>query len=141
VARTHAKDANFSFNSVAIEDEVNTIQLTFDVNEGDATAFADAYQVPIAGKSSAVTEIQGTVDPAVSQGVDTLFDARIDGVKTTVYDLTGSGPNTDDPEYTSTASGLTGALFSSLRITYNVGDAARYVATLQHSGPLTRAVS
>ena len=141
MARTHAKDANFSFDTVAIEDELNSITITFDVNEADATAFADVYQVPVAGKKSTQLEIQGTVDPAVSQGVDTLFDARLGGVKTTVFDPTGSGPGSNDPEYTCTASGLTGSLLAQLRINYPVGDAARYSATLQNSGSTLRATS
>jgi len=141
VARTHAKDANYSFDSVAIEDELNTITQTIDVNEADATAFGDTYQVPVAGKASVQTELQGTLDPAISQGINTLFDARLGGVKSTVYDLTGSGPGANDPEYQCTASGLTGALIAQIRVTYALGDAARYSATIQHSGSTTRATS
>ena len=141
MARTHGKDVNFSYNAVAIEDELNQVTVTFDVNEADATAFADVYQVPIAGKVSVKLEIEGTVDPAASQGVDTLFDGISNGVKSTVFDPTGSGPGASDPEYQCTASGLTGTLVEQLRITYAVGDAARYAATLQNSGSTTRATS
>ena len=43
-ARSHGKDADFSFNGVALEDELNQISLSFDVPTADITAFADAYQ-------------------------------------------------------------------------------------------------
>ena len=115
--------------------------MTFDVPEADATAFADTYQVPIAGKISASIEIQGTVDPAATQGVDTLFDARLDGVKTTSFQPTGQAAASGQPNYNCTASGLTGTLFQSLRIVYAVGDAARYTAVLQNSGSTVRATS
>ncbi|MAH47033.1 hypothetical protein CMI37_14495 [Candidatus Pacearchaeota archaeon] len=141
MARTHAKDANYSFNSVALETELNNIVMTADVTEADATAFADTYQVPVAGKKSVAYELQGTVDPAASKAVDTIFDARLGGVKTSVYDLTGSGPGANDPEYTCTASGLTGSLVAQLRVTYAIGDAARFAATIQNSGATTRATA
>ena len=141
MARTHGKDTNFSFGGVSIEDELNTVTMTADVPEADATAFVDAWQVPIAGKPTVSLEIQGTVDPAASQGVNTLFDAIGGGVVSTVFDLTGSGPDTNDPEYQCSASGLTGSLVSSLRINFAVGDAARYQATIQNSGLTSRAVA
>ncbi len=141
MARTHGKDVNFTYNSVAIEDELNTVTLTMDVNEADATAFADTYAVPLAGKKSGVFELQGTVDPAVSQGVDTLFDARLDGAKSATFAPTGGSVGANDPHFTTTASGLTGSLFQSLRIVYNVGDVARYTAILQNSGETVRAVA
>ena len=141
MARVFGGDANFSFNAIAIEGELNSIGISFDVGSVDITAFADTWQVPLAGKKSTQIEIAGTVDPVNSAGVDTLFDAIQGGPLSTVFDPTGSGPGANNPEYLCTASGLTGTLVAGLRINYAVADAARYSATLQNSGSTTRAVA
>ena len=44
MARTHGKDADFSFDGVAIEDELSSVSLNFTVPEADITAFGDSYQ-------------------------------------------------------------------------------------------------
>jgi len=112
-----------------------------EVPEAEITSFNDAWQNFLAGKKNVVTEIAGAYDPAAAQGDKTIFDAIGGGVVTTVFDLTGSGPGTNDPEYTCTASGLTGVLVRSYRLNFPVGDKAGYQATLQHSGSTTRATA
>ena len=144
MARTHGKDSNFSFNGVAIEDELNTITMNATVAEGDITAFGDAYQNFLAGKKNITFDISGALDADfASDGDATIFDhiTLTSGPKTLVYDPDGAGPDTNSPEYTCTSSGLTGALCSSYTITLPVGDAASYTATFQCSGSTTRAVS
>jgi len=141
VARTHGKDLNFSFNAVAIEDELDTATINFAVAEADITAFADIYQNFLAGKKNVTIDIGGSLDPAASQGVNTLFDAVGGGVVATVLDPTGSGPDTNDPEYQCAASAPTGSLVASLSISFPVGDKASYSASIQNSGATTRVVS
>tara|TARA_Y100000310_G_scaffold71153_2_gene66990 strand:+ start:24 stop:449 length:426 start_codon:yes stop_codon:yes gene_type:complete len=141
MARTHGKNANFSFNAVAIEDELNEIVQTAEVPEADITSFNDAWQNFLAGKKGVVTEISGAYDPAASQGDKTIFDAIGGGPVSTVFDPTGSGPDSNDPEYQCTASGLTGVLVRRYSLNFPVGDKAGYRATLQHSGSTTRATA
>ena len=144
MARTHGKDSNFSFNSVAIEDELNSITMNATVAEGDVTAFGDTYQNFLAGKKNVTFDITGSLDADfASDGDATIFDhiALTSGPKTLVYDPDGAGPDTNSPEYTCTSSGLTGALVSSYVISLPVGDAATYTASFQCSGATTRAVS
>ena len=141
MARVHGKDANFSYNAVAIEGELNSIQINFDVPEADITSFNDAWQNFIAGKKSTKTEIAGTLNMAAGGGDVTLFEGFGAGPKSTVFDPTGSGPGANDPEYQCTASGLTGVLVESYSISLPVGGAATYRATLQHSGSTTRATA
>ena len=141
MARTHGKDVNYSFNAIAIEDELDEVRMRFDVPEADITAFADAWQNFLAGKPNVSAELRGTLDMAASQGIKTLFAAMGSGPVTTVFDLTGSGPDTGKPEYTCTASGLTGSLVDSLRISLPVNDAGRYEARIINSGDTTRAVA
>ena len=143
MARTHGKDSNFSFNGVAIEDELNSITMNATVAEADLTAFGDAYQNFVAGKKSVTFDIAGSLDIAATQGDATIFDhlTLTSGPKTLVFDPDGAGPDTNSPEYTCTSSGLTGAICSSYSISLPVGGAATYSATFQCSGSTTRAVS
>ena len=143
MARTHGKDSNFSFNGVAIEDELNSVTMNATVAESDVTAFSDVYQNFLAGKKGVSFDISGSLDMAASQGDATIFDhlTLTSGPKTLVFDPDGAGPDTNSPEYTCTSSGLTGANSSSYTINLPVGGAATYSATFQCSGSTTRAVS
>ena len=143
MARTHGKDSNFSFNSVSIEDELNSISMSASVAESEVTSFADTYQNFLAGKKNVTFDIAGSLDMAASQGDATIFDHlhTISGPKTLVFDPDGAGPDTNSPEYTCTSSGLTGALVTSYSITLPVGGAATYSASFQCSGSTTRATS
>jgi hypothetical protein len=143
MARTHGKDSNFSFNSVAIEDELNSVTMNASVAESDVTSFADVYQNFIAGKKNITFDVSGTLDMAATQGDATIFDhiTLTSGPKTLVFDPDGAGPDTNSPEYTCTSSGLTGALVTSYSISLPVGGAATYSASFQCSGATTRAVS
>ena len=143
MARTHGKDSNFSFNSVSIEDELNSITMNATVGESDVTSFSDVYQNFLAGKKDISFDISGSLDMAASQGDATIFDhiPWSSGPKTLVFDPDGAGPDTNSPEYTCTSSGLTGALVTSYSISLPVGGAATYSASFQCSGATTRAVS
>ena len=143
MARTHGKDSNFSFNSVSIEDELNSISMSASVAESEVTSFADTYQNFLAGKKNVTFDIAGSLDMAASQGDATIFDHlhTICGPKTLVFDPDGAGPDTNSPEYTCTSSGLTGALVTSYSISLPVGGAATYSASFQCSGSTTRATS
>ena len=144
MARTHGKDSNFSFNSVAIEDELSSITMSATVAESDVTSFNDTYQNFLAGKKDVSFDVSGALDADfASDGDATIFDhiALTSGPKTLIFDPDGAGPDTDSPEYTCTSSGLTGAMVSSYTINLPVGDAATYTATFQCSGSTTRAVS
>ena len=143
MARTHGKDSNFSFNGVAIEDELSSITMNATVAEAEVTAFSDVYGNFLAGKKSVTVDVAGSLDMAASQGDATIFDhiTLTSGPKTLVYDPDGAGPDTNSPEYTCTSSGLTGAICSSYTVNLPVGGAATYAATFQCSGSTTRAVS
>ena len=73
MARTHGKDADFSFDSVAIEDELNSVTLNFTVPEAEITAFSDSWQNFLAGKPTATLDVSGFADLASSQGDATIF--------------------------------------------------------------------
>ena len=141
MARIHGKDANFSYNAVALEGALTRIVMTADVPEAPITAFAGAWQVFLAGKKNVKTELEGLFDPA-SGAIDAILFAGIGaGVKSTVFDPTGSGPGANNPTYNCTASGLTGALVASYHISLPVTGPATIAAVLQHSGSTSRAVA
>ena len=73
MARTHGKDSDFSFDSVALEDELSSVTLTFTVPETEITAFSDGWQNFLAGKPTATVSASGFWDPASSQGDATIF--------------------------------------------------------------------
>ena len=75
MARVHGKDADFVFNAVAIEDELNRAALNFTVPEAEITAFTDAYGNFLAGKPALTIDADGSWDPAAAQGDATIFAA------------------------------------------------------------------
>jgi len=141
MGRTHGKNADFSFNAVAIEGELESIAQNITVPEAEITSFADAYQNFVAGKKSTTYELAGMVNMAAAGADVTLFGQIGAGGVSTIFDPTGSGPAANAPEYQCTASGLTGTLVRSYRISLLVGGKAAISATLQVSGLISRAVA
>lgn len=122
MARAHGKDADFVFNAVALEDELNSASLRFTVPPADITAFADVYGNALAGKPVATLEIAGSADLAAAQGDATLF-AALGGVAVT-WDFEPDG-----------TIGYNGYAFpTSYEITSAVNAAISYRASLQHNG-------
>ena len=141
MARTHGKDVDFSLDGQAIEADLDSLSIAFDVGEADTTAFTDTWQTFLAGKKSTTVSIGGTYNTASNLADEQVFEAIGNGVVTMLADITGSGPATNDPVYTCTASGLTGALVTSYSVSLPVGDKATLSASLQMSGSTTRVVA
>lgn len=141
MSRVHGKDAKYSFNAVDLDDELNTITQQATVPSAEITSFDDLWGNHLAGKKNITTDIAGSLDLASGEGHNAIFDALGGGPVSTVFDLTGNGPNTNDPEYQCTASGLSGVLVSSYSMSLGVGQPGTYAATMQHSGLTTRAVA
>jgi len=124
MARIHGKDSDLVFNSVALEDELNTITLNFEVPEADITAFADAWQNFLAGKPTATLDIGGSWDGAASQGDATIF-AALGGAAVTWDFEPGGG----------TTLGYNGYAFpTSYSITSGVNGPVTYAASMRHNG-------
>jgi predicted secreted protein len=122
MARTHGKDADFSFDSVALEDELNQATLNFEVPEAAITSFGDAWQNFIAGKPTATLDIQGSLDPASSQGDVTIFGEL--GLEGEEYDF--------EPDGTTGYNGF--AIITRYSITAGVDQAISYTASFRHNG-------
>ena len=114
--------ANFVFNGVDLEVELNTVTVNFDVPSADITAFTDVYQNVVAGKPSAKLDMAGSWNPTAAEGDATIF-AALGGVGRT-WDLDLDGTN-----------GYNGyAIVNSYSITASVTDAVKYTCSMQHNG-------
>lgn len=122
MARAHGKDADFVFNSVALEDELNQITANFSVPEADITSFADAWQNFLAGKPTVTLEMQGAADLAAAQGDATIF-AALGGVGLT-WDF--------EPDGTTGYNGY--AIITSYQLTARVDGPITYSASMRHNG-------
>ena len=135
MARQSGKSADFSFNSVAIEDELTSIVQTTDVNIIEVTAFGDSAGTFTEGLPTSNYSISGFFDPSASQGDATIFTRIGSGSATASFETTGSTAGSNTPVYSGSA------FVSSYSITSDVGGATTYTADLQVSGALARAVS
>lgn len=122
MARTHGKDADVSFDTVAIEDELNSVSLNFEVPEADITAFGDAWQNFLAGKPTLTIDVAGSWDPAASQGDATIFGEL--GLEGEEYDV--------EPDGTTGYNGY--AIVTSYQIVAQVNAGISYSATFRHNG-------
>ena len=122
MARVHGKDADFSFDSVAIEDELNTATINFQVPEAEITSFSDAWQNFLAGKPTATLEGGGSWDPAASQGDATIFGEL--GLEAEEYDFEPDG-----------STGYNGfGIVTSYSITASINAPVSYTFGLRHNG-------
>jgi predicted secreted protein len=122
MARTHGKSVDFAYAGVAIEDELNAATITFDVPEAEITAFSDAYQNFLAGKPTATLSVDGSWDPAGSQGDVTIFG-----------DLGGAAQTWDfEPDGSTGYNGY--ANITSYSVTASVNSAITYSLALRHNG-------
>lgn len=122
MARTHGKDADFSFDSVALEDELNTVTLNFAVPEAEITAFADAWGNFLAGKPTATISVGGSLDPAGGAGDVTIFGEL--GLEAEEWDF--------EPDGTTGYNGF--AIVTAYSITSSVNAAISYTADFRHNG-------
>ena len=122
MARGGVGAADFAFDSVTLEAEVNTVTLNFDVPTGDITSFSDAYQNVVAGKPAATIDIAGSWNGAAGAGDVTIFGELGSAAK--AWDFEPAG-----------ATGYDGyAVVTSYSITASVTDAVKYTASFQHNG-------
>jgi len=125
LARAHGKDANFSFDSVAIEDEVNTVTANFTAPEAEITSFSDAWQNFLAGKPTLTLDASGFADMAGGQGDVTIFGEL--GLEAEEYDFEPDGTTGYDGFAIVTSYSLTAAVDApvtySLSLRHNAGGA------------------
>ena len=122
MARAHGKNADFVFNAVALEDELSSVSLNFEVPEAEITAFADAWGNFLAGKPTATMDVSGYADMAASQGDVTIFNAL--GGAALTWDF--------EPDGTTGYNGY--ANVTSYSIQSSVSGPITYSASFRHNG-------
>ena len=136
MAKQPAKNINFSFNSVALEDELSSIEQQVTQETPPVTAISDAGPRRVVGNYDYRYALEGFFDGAASQG-DATLAAQIGGSgAASAFDPTGASAGPDDPNYDSTS-----VLLSSYTIRGQVGGPITYSAELVGNAALSRAVS
>ncbi len=115
-------DTDFAYAGVALEDELNSADLNFEVPTPDITSFSDAWQNRLAGKPSLQVQGSGFWDPASSQGDATIFG-----------DLGGAGQTFDvEPDG---ATGYNGyAVLERYSVHARVNEPVTYDVSMLHNG-------
>lgn len=137
MARIHGEAANFTLNSVAIEDELNSIDHEVHRNIGEVTAFADVAETFVGGKYGWSQEIAGSADFAAAQGDATIFGLVASAAVPVLYDPVGGGTAGDvnNPVYGGNV------LLENYKISSKVNAPVTYSASLRGTGTLARDVT
>ncbi len=135
MARIHGEAANYTLNSIAIEDELNSIEQTIEQDVAEVTSFNDVAKEFVQGKYGWTHELGGSVDFAAAQSDATIF-AMVGAVEKAVgFDPTGVTAASDDPNYD-------GNVFLTRHsISAQVGAGQSFRATLVGNGALARTVA
>jgi len=134
MARIAGKLANFSFDGPAMEDELNSIEMSVDINLPDVTCFGDLAETFVEGIPTSSFAVSGFWDPAAGGADITIMTQIGSGAAAIVFQPTGESAGADDPNYTGV--GIT----KSYRIRAEVGGPVTYDASFQVSGALSRGV-
>ncbi len=119
-------DVDFAYAGVAIEDEINSAEMSFSVPEAEITSFGDTWQNFLAGKPTATLAVEGSADLAASQGDVTIFGDL--GGPAQTYDFEPDGATGYDGFGIITSYTIRGAINApitySLALRHNGGSAA-----------------
>lgn len=135
MAKIAAKVSNFTLNSVAIEDELNSIDLKVDQETVMVNGFSSAGPERVVGNYDWTESISGSFDGAASQGDATIFGMLGSAGVAAAFDPTGNSAAANDPNYDGTV------VLKSYSISSKVGAAVTYSAELEGNSALTRAVA
>ncbi len=134
MSRIPGINANFSWDGLDIEDELNSIAMSVDPTLTEVTAFADLGAEFVEGLMNAKFSLAGACDFAANQGDSKIFGAIGAGEKAHIFQPTGAGAGASDPNYTGNS------FVSNYTITCVSGGAATYTCDLQVNGPVVRSV-
>ena len=131
-----SKDTTLSFNSVALEDEIDDWSLDIQQETPVVTALADAGPRRVAANYDYGVNISGKADFAAGQGDATLHAMLGSAGVAMAIDPTGQTASADDPNYDATS-----VVLSSYGISGGVGQPVTYSAKLEGNSALARAVA
>lgn len=137
MAKIPSKVANLAISSVALEDELDKIDLKLEQETIVVNGLSSTGPERVVGNYDYSLSIGGNFDGAASQGDATLFAliGDADG-GAMAFDPTGNSAATNDPNYDSTA-----IVLKSYSISAAVGQSVKYSAELEGAAALSRAVA
>lgn len=135
MARRAGINADFTFDGLDVEDELNSIAQTIDNTLTEVTAFADSGAEFVEGLMNIKHSIAGACDFAANQGDSKFFGVIGYGERAYVFQPTGATPDTNDPNYKGNG------LVTSYTITSPVGGAVTYTVDIQTNGLVDRDVT
>lgn len=137
MAKIPAKVANLSVNGVAIEDELDKIDLKIEQEIIKVDGFASTGPERVVGNYDYSLSVGGNADFAASQGDATIFSMVGDANGGAMaFDPTGNSAAASDPNYDSSA-----IVLKSYSISAAVGQAVKYSADFEGAAALARNVS
>jgi len=135
MAKQAAIVLNYALNSVALEDELTSAELSFDQEVIKVDGFSSVGPEKVTGNYDWGVSLEGTFDGAASQGDATLFALKGSAGVASAFDPTGEAAGSDDPNYDGTV------VLESYSIKAAVGAAVTYSAKLPGASALTRTVA
>ena len=135
MARASAHQADLSYNSVAIEDELNDSRMVIDIDLPQVTAFGDGSHSFVEGKYRWEMAGDGSADVAASQGDATIFGQIGSGAATIIWTPGGGAEGANNPDYTGSA------FVRRYELHGAVDSAMEYSVEWQGTAALTRDVS
>lgn len=127
--------ANYTLNSVSIEDELTSIDLKVEQETFKVDGFSNAGPERVVGNYDWSESLAGNADFASGQGDATLFGLVGSSGVAAGFDPTGTTAGANDPNYDGTV------VLKSYGIKAAVGAAITYSAELEGASALTRATS
>jgi len=136
MAKKAAASINVSVNSVAIEDELTSTELSFTQETVKVDGLSSTGPERVVGNYDWGLSGEGSFDGAASQGDATLFGLVASSGVATAFDPTGNAAGPNDPNYDGTS-----AVLASYSIKGGVGQAVTYSFTLEGNSALARTVA
>lgn len=135
MAKQAAWKSNFALNSVAMEDELTSIDLKVEQETIVVTGFQNTGPERVVGNYDWSESLAGNFDGATSQGDATIWGLIGSSGVTAAFDPTGASAAANDPNYDGSV------VLKSYSIKAAVGAAVTYSAELEGNGALTRSTS
>lgn len=136
MAKIPSKVANFAVNSVAIEDELEKLDLKVEQQTIMVDGFSSTGPERVVGNYDYSFDGGGNFDGAASQGDATLFGLVGSSGVAAAFDPTGNSAATNDPNYDAAS-----VVLKSYSISAAVGQSVKYSFTLEGNGALVRNTS
>lgn len=136
MSKIRSSRANYSIGGTAVEANVRTLNRNIEQPEIDVTGLGDTGPRSLIDNFRWGTDLDGANDFAAG-GIDSILFGLVgdeDGAAT-ILQPTGAGAGANDPNYTGSE------VLRSYQMSFGVGGAASYRASLAGSTTLTRAVA